>query len=643
MADTFPSLYIPNVQFNWSFTDTPGQMLTPDELQEKSVKWIQNNLAFGPQDSVVVKDCMFDEGTSMNHCYLMKQAYGLDIVNSMAQLALSASGNVLAHGNCWVKPEINSPIVKRESSISCTDAIQSVGKSLNFTKFNIQNWKVTAVDKTVTISNVDFAVGNTTCHEALYKTEDSLKHIWSVIVNTDLQYLNLMVDISNGEILGAADWNSHFDYTHDGMLKKRAVTTPTTDFQYRALPLGALNPRNKPPVIITNPADTTVSPQGWHDAGVAVLTTSGNNAIVSDNRAGLTDVKKASAPGRQAKGDGTVFDFEIDDTTEDPSEYINASMTNAFFLANAFHDIFYHYGFTEAAGNFQKNNFNKGGSGGDPVLVFVQDGSGKNNANFATPPDGQSGILKLFVFTNTNPNRDGAMENSIVLHELTHGVSSRLTGGKRQGNCLSTLISGGLGEGWSDAVAIALELKQSATRGDNVALGQYVTGNSQKGIRTFPYSTNLGDNPLKYSNLNTRKEVHAIGEVWAAMLYEMYWNMVDQFGFDQDFVRTSTGNGGNTRFLKLLINGMKLQPCFPNFVNARDAILAADKQLFKSENQCLIWAAFSKRGLGMQASASSFVDDDTVPANCEQQVRLDGDSSKVCTTCLAFTRALQLF
>ncbi|KAJ3256267.1 Fungalysin/Thermolysin Extracellular metalloproteinase 5 [Boothiomyces macroporosus] len=615
-------------------------MLTPEKLQDISVKWVEKNLAFGPQDSVVVKDCMFDESTSMNHCYLMKQSYGLDIVNSMAQLTLSASGNVLAHGNCWIKPESNSPIVKRDNSITCQQAIESAAKSLNITKTNAESWKVFTNDKSVTVLDIDFVVGNATCHEALYKTESSLKHIWSVVFNTDAQYLNLMVDISNGNILGAADWNSHFDYTSEGRLKIRA---PTGNFEYRALPLGALNPRNKPPVIITNPADTTVSLQGWHDPGAAILTTSGNNVIVSDNRAGLADVKKASAAGKQAKGAGSVFDFAMDDTTQEPSEYISASMTNVFFLANAFHDIFYHYGFTEATGNFQKNNFNKGGAGGDPVLAFVQDGSGKNNANFATPPDGQSGILRLFVFTNTNPNRDGAMENSIVLHELTHGVSSRLTGGKRQGNCLSTLISGGLGEGWSDAIAIALELGHSATRGDNVALGEYVTGNSQRGIRSFPYSTNLGDNPLKYSNLNSRKEVHAIGEVWAVMLYELYWNLVDQFGFDDDFVRTSTGNGGNTRFLKLLITGMKLQPCFPNFVNARDAILAADKQLYKSENACLIWAAFSKRGLGAQALGNSFVDDSTVPANCEQELRLDNDSSKACTTCLAFSRALLLF
>ena len=50
--------------------------------------------------------------------------------------------------------------------------------------------------------------------------------------------------------------------------------------------------------------------------------------------------------------------------------------------------MFYLYGFTEAAGNFQENNFGKGGVGNDAVQANAQDGAGYNGANFATPPDG---------------------------------------------------------------------------------------------------------------------------------------------------------------------------------------------------------------------------------------------------------------
>ena len=48
--------------------------------------------------------------------------------------------------------------------------------------------------------------------------------------------------------------------------------------------------------------------------------------------------------------------------------------------------------------------------------------------------------------------RDGALENDIVTHENTHGVTNRMTGGGT-GRCLQTTEAGGMGEGWSDAMA----------------------------------------------------------------------------------------------------------------------------------------------------------------------------------------------
>lgn len=40
------------------------------------------------------------------------------------------------------------------------------------------------------------------------------------------------------------------------------------------------------------------------------------------------------------------------------------------------HDLFYVYGFDEAAGNFQNTNIGKNGKGGDNVIANAQDGSG---------------------------------------------------------------------------------------------------------------------------------------------------------------------------------------------------------------------------------------------------------------------------
>jgi len=102
----------------------------------------------------------------------------------------------------------------------------------------------------------------------------------------------------------------------------------------------------------------------------------------------------------------------------------------------------------------------------------------------------------------TSPPRDSALENQILIHELTHGISSRLSGGADNANCLTSPLAGGMGEGWSDMMALILTSSVDDKRDTNRPLAPFVSGNPVKGLRTFPYSTNLNVNPLTYSVLN---------------------------------------------------------------------------------------------------------------------------------------------
>ncbi|KAH9267927.1 hypothetical protein BASA83_009639 [Batrachochytrium salamandrivorans] len=106
-----------------------------------------------------------------------------------------------------------------------------------------------------------------------------------------------------------------------------------------------------------------------------------------------------------------------------------ASAANAFYVTNTFHDTLYQYGFTESAGNFQEKNFGKGGKEGDSISIDIQSSDETDNAAFYTPPDGQYGVLYLHRYTATKPNRDSALDNTMLAHELAHGLSGRLTGG----------------------------------------------------------------------------------------------------------------------------------------------------------------------------------------------------------------------
>ena len=148
-------------------------------------------------------------------------------------------------------------------------------------------------------------------------------------------------------------------------------------------------------------------------------------------------------------------------------------------------------------------------------------------------------------------------------------------------------------------------------------LGNYVTFGA--GIRDFQYTTDMSVNPQTYDSIKTNGEAHFLGAVWTAMLWEMYWNLVNQYGFDSNLLDSWT-HGGNNLALQLVIDGLKLQPCNPGFVDSRDAILLADRNLTGGANQCLIWKAFAKRGLGANAdqaspdSTSDGTEDFTVPA-----------------------------
>jgi len=145
--------------------------------------------------------------------------------------------------------------------------------------------------------------------------------------------------------------------------------------------------------LITNPWDLVASPEGWHSDGTNHYTiTRGNNGFAYTDEAN-TNTPQFSPDG----GAGRTFDFPLD-VTQPQQNYTSAAVTNLFYVTNKVHDVFYKFGFTEPARNYQTNNFGKGGTGNDPVLAEARDGSGLNNANFNPGTDGTSGRMQMFLF-----------------------------------------------------------------------------------------------------------------------------------------------------------------------------------------------------------------------------------------------------
>jgi extracellular elastinolytic metalloproteinase len=316
------------------------------------------------------------------------------------------------------------------------------------------------------------------------------------------------------------------------------------------------HPGNSTQTVVSGPGGGNAqSPIGW----VTSNTTIGNNVDAYLDR----DNNNAADPGGRPVSSTQTFEYTVD-LTQSPTTTTNqmAAVTNLFYLNNVIHDKLYQHGFTEAAGNFQTNNFGKGGLGNDPVNAEAQDGGGTNNANFATPSDGSRPRMQMYLWTRTTPNRDGDLDSDIVWHEYGHGLTWRMIGG------MSGPLAGAIGEGMSDTLSIYINR--------NDVVGEY-SYNSAIGIRRYPY-TNY---PLTYGNV-TGSSVHSDGEIYAAAMWKLL-ELWEAAGYTQD------------RLFDYIVDGMNYTPSRPAYEHMRDGILAASPT---QEKDCVIWRAFAQFGIG---------------------------------------------
>ena len=364
-----------------------------------------------------------------------------------------------------------------------------------------------------------------------------------------------------------------------------------------------------------------------------VTTTTGNNADAGMDLVAPDGIDPGSRPVSATRN----FDFAYNPApgipppgdSPDDADYRFGEAVNMFFWVNRFHDRLYELGFTEAARNFQTDNYGRGGVGGDPVLAQGQDFSGTSNANFLTLLDGTPGRMQMYRFNGPEPDRTSDLDQEVMIHELTHGVSNRL---HNNAGGLNATMSGGMGEGWSDFYALSLLSQPGDDPNGIYAVGGYSTlditaptpfgNNYYYGIRRFPYATisTLGangkpHNPLTFADIdptqidltdgafprgpigtNLAFQVHNIGEVWCAALWEVRSRLINRMGHV----------AGNQRMLQLVTDGMKLDPPNSTLLDGRDSILAASAASGgDAQEEADIWAGFAARGMGFSASAVS--------------------------------------
>lgn len=241
------------------------------------------------------------------------------------------------------------------------------------------------------------------------------------------------------------------------------------------------------------------------------------------------------------------------------------------------------------------------------LSVSMEDGTAIKAALGGSP----SGTL---LRTAAGVGPDGTIDNGISGHEWGHYLSHRLV------PSLGSTQAGGMGEGWSDFVGLLLLRRQGEALGGVYASGAYAPQGMSidslyYGIRRYPYSTNFAKSPLTFKHITTGQalpvgpprdgaigstdnaEVHNTGEVWCAMLWEAYSELL---AATEGGSPRLTFSQAQTRMLTYLVAGLKATPADPTFTEARDALLAvaaaADAQDFLA-----FCSAFSRRGIGTGA------------------------------------------
>jgi Fungalysin metallopeptidase (M36)/Ig-like domain CHU_C associated/Fungalysin/Thermolysin Propeptide Motif len=593
-------------------------------------------------------------GTTM--VYLQQTYKGISVYNQLITLAFKNDKLVSNAGNFIANIE---DVANVKTGIPNVNAERAVISAISDKKLSAKEPAVEISRKNnghkVEFGNMGVSRNNITAELMWFPNElgkPNVKLGWQVYIiqNTSSDYWLINVDatdnsiISTGNLTVYCNWDdpAHKD-NHEHITKE---TTQKVDVEnknlfdflktnkpnqnisnspsivntanYRVIPYPAESPIHPggTPALVTNPWDLSGAGNAatllkWHSIGATNYDiTRGNNVWAQEDQ-NNNNGTSASQVTSSTTPDPLNFDFVPDltvaptQTTPVPNQQFNT--TNLFYWNNIIHDLTYQYGFDELSRNFQADNLGKGGIGGDYVFADAQDGGGTNNANFSTPADGGNGRMQMYIWTAANPDRDGDVDNGIIVHEYGHGISNRLTG--NGSSCLQNAEQ--MGEGWSDYYSLmytqnwatsTLTTGFSSPRGIGTYAGnQPITGG---GIRTQRYCTDFTINNRSYA-ASISTSPHTRGEIWCAALWDMTWGIINQVGSINSNLFNATGAGGNSIALKLVTEGMKLQPCSPGLISGRDAILQADQILYGGAYRCTILEAFRRRGMGLGASQGS--------------------------------------
>ena len=362
---------------------------------------------------IAVSDSVFSRHNGVTHVYLQQQYKGIDVHTGLLNVNVARDGSVISAGNRFVS-NLAASAGGQSAKKAAVEAAAAAADDLGLKPskaLRVLDRKGGAADKT-SVSDGGIAERAIEAELVWLPIDGAVRLAWSVRLDEADHWWNSFVDAETGAVLDQVDLIIHEDAkaTGEAVAPSSATaselpTFPATDnASYRVFPIPFESPSDGDRVLVQNPADPSASPFGWHDtngvAGPEFTVTRGNNVHAYADR----DNNNVPDPGSDPDGGSSLtFDFALDLGAR-PLDSQPAFVTNLFYWNNILHDVMHNYGFDEASGNFQQNNYGNGGLGADYVRAEAQDGSGRNNANFGTDVDGVRPRMQMFEWRSSAPN-----------------------------------------------------------------------------------------------------------------------------------------------------------------------------------------------------------------------------------------------
>jgi extracellular elastinolytic metalloproteinase len=396
----------------------------------------QNATEFGVTRSdvgdLVVTSRYRSAHSGVTHVNLNQRFRGLEVFGAHATVNVASTKEVIFAAGAFESGLRAAS--SDDAGLAATDAVEAAAVGLDLDRpaaLRVLSRRGGAAQETV-LSRAGISNTPINAHLGWQPTKAGLRLAWQVVIDdaSAAHLWNATVDAATGKLLEAEDWTSHdpVDELAERLARPASFVealagpvspNPVLDgSSYRVYQLPTESPNDSDRALVENPADGLASPFGWHDtnglAGAEFTITQGNNAHAYLDQ---DDNEAQDFGGSPNGGAGLDFDFPID-LTEHAQFYRDAVVANLFYTCNSFHDVLYRYGFDEESGNFQANNYGRGGLGGDYVRCEAQDGSGTNNANFSTPtePTPGTGVPRMQMFLWPGSTAAFGLQNQVAVN-----------------------------------------------------------------------------------------------------------------------------------------------------------------------------------------------------------------------------------